>query len=179
MAPPPADQPLLQLLWLFVLSIPISCVAWTITHEEVFREPREWCQRMSKSCRSAAARKFFYVFTCEYCFSHWIALVFLVLTRFRLLIDDWRGYVLSLFALVWVANIYMSLYGRLRVDIRSERAEADVKETEVEKLETEVEKLRTEVETSRANIPTTCPTGLVATPGEPEPQPPTHVQTRA
>jgi hypothetical protein len=130
MHPPDSSRPGWQLFWLFVLAIPIACVAWTVTHEDVFREPREYCVRMSKTCRRLWQRKFFYVFTCEYCFSHWVTLLFLVLTRFRLLLDDWRGYVLSLFALVWVANFYMGLQARLRVDIRSERAAADVKEAE-------------------------------------------------
>jgi hypothetical protein len=170
MHPPHASQPLFQLFWLFILAIPISCVAWTVTHEEVFREPREYCKRMSKHGRYTPVRKFFYLFTCEYCFSHYVTLFFLVLTRFRLLLDDWRGYVLSLFALVWVANMYMSLYGRLRVDIRSERAEADAKETEKKKIETEVEKLQTEVETVRASVPAACPTGLVG-PFEEAPEP--------
>ena len=76
------------------------------------------------------ARKFFYLFTCEYCFSHWVTVAFLIVTRYKLLLDDWRGYLLSLFAVVFVANIYMSLYSRLRVDIRSEKAAADLKETE-------------------------------------------------
>jgi len=31
----------LQLVWLFVLAIPIASIAWTITHEEIFRETRE------------------------------------------------------------------------------------------------------------------------------------------
>ena len=169
MHPPDSTQPLFQLFWLFILAIPISCVAWTVTHEEVFREPREYCKRMSRECRSASARKFFYLFTCEYCFSHYVTLFFLVVTRFRLLLDDWRGYLLSLFALVWVANMFMSLYGRLRVDIRSERAEADVKEKEQKKIETEVEKLKTEVEIAKVNGPTACPTGLIAPMEDPAP----------
>ena len=28
----------LQLIWLFILAIPIACVAWTVTHEEIFAE---------------------------------------------------------------------------------------------------------------------------------------------
>ncbi|MDN3654396.1 hypothetical protein QWZ08_02090 [Ferruginibacter paludis] len=28
----------LEAAWLFLLAIPIACVAWTVTHEEVFRE---------------------------------------------------------------------------------------------------------------------------------------------
>ena len=118
----------LQVATLFLLAIPIACVAWTVTHEEVFREVREYCEDRSKRCRSVALRKFFYLFTCEYCFSHWVTVFFLVVTRFRLLLDDWRGYLLSFFAVVFVANAYMSLYARLRVDIRSERAEAKMKE---------------------------------------------------
>lgn len=118
-----------QLFWLLVLAIPISSVAWTVTHEEVFRELRDYCKGRSESCRTLLRRKFFYLFTCEYCFSHYVTVLFLILTRYRLLLDGWRGYLIAFFALVWLANAYMSLYARLRVDIRSERAEAEMKET--------------------------------------------------
>jgi hypothetical protein len=73
-------------------------------------------------------RKFFYLFTCEYCFSHYVTLLFLFLTGFRLLFDDWRGYVIAGLSLVWVANIYMSLFGRIRLDIKRERIEIETKE---------------------------------------------------
>ena len=118
----------LQLLELFVLALPIACTAWTVTHEEVFREPREYCQRRSQDCIRWYQRKFFYLFTCEYCFSHYIAALFLVITRFKLLFADWRGYLIALFALVWIANQYMSIYDRLRLDIKSERIEGEIKE---------------------------------------------------
>src|ERR671920_1296833 len=96
-----------QVAYLFLLAIPVACVAWTVTHEEVFREPREFCVEKSRQCRRWYQRKFFYLFTCEYCFSHYVTLLFLVLTRFRLLLDDWRGHVLAFFAGVWVANVYI------------------------------------------------------------------------
>ena len=132
-SPPELTVPLQhQFAVLLLLALPVACAAWTVTHEEVFREPREFCQRMSQSCKSLPQRKFFYLFTCEYCFSHYVALFFLALTRYRLLLDDWRGYVLAWFAVVWVANVYMTLFGRLRVEIRSERAEADVRTKEAE-----------------------------------------------
>jgi hypothetical protein len=115
----------LQIIWLFVLAIPIACIAWTVTHEEVFREPRDYCLDKSRKCLRLYQRKFFYLFTCEYCFSHYVTLFFLVITRYKLLYQDWRGYLIAGFALVWVANQYMSLFGRLRLDIKRERVEID------------------------------------------------------
>ena len=119
-----------QLIWLFTLAIPIACIAWTVTHEEVFREPREYCVNRSKDCRRWYQRKFFYLFTCEYCFSHYITIIFLFMTGYKLLMDDWRGYLIAGFALVWVANQYMSIYNRLRVDIKRERIETRANERE-------------------------------------------------
>ena len=116
------------MLELFVLAIPIACIAWTVTHEEVFREPREYCRSRSQDCARWYERKFFYLFTCEYCFSHYIAALFLIITRFKLLFDGWRGYLVALFALVWIANQYMSIYDRLRLDIKTERIEGQIKE---------------------------------------------------
>jgi hypothetical protein len=117
-----------QVLWLFVLAIPIASVAWTITHEEIFREAREYCTECSKNCGNLLLRKFFYVFTCEYCLSHWVALFFVLLTGYRLLLADLRGFLIALFALVWMANVYMSIFGRLRLGIKSERKEIEIKE---------------------------------------------------
>src|SRR5918997_1880908 len=127
----------LQVAVLFVLAIPIACVAWTVTHEEVFREPREFCVKKSRSCRRLVERKFFYLFTCEYCFSHYVTAFFLIVTQYKLLYDDWRGYLVGGFALVWVANQYMSLYNRLRLDIKSERLETTIKEKVAEKVKGE------------------------------------------
>src|ERR671932_96867 len=133
--PPDSAHFVQQIVWLFVLGIPVACIAWTITHEDIFREPREWCIRKSKRCASILQRKFFYLFTCEYCFSHYVTFFFLILTRYKLLLDDWRGYLLSLFAVVFVANAYMSLYSRLRVVINVDRAEMKVKQKTIEQIE--------------------------------------------
>lgn len=103
---------------LLLLAVPIACVAWTVTHEEVFREPREFCKSRSQSCRRLVERKFFYLFTCEYCFSHYVSALALLVCRFQLLYAGWRGYVLAWFALVWVANVYMSVFNRLRLEIK-------------------------------------------------------------
>ena len=117
-----------QLIELFVLAMPIACISWTVTHEEVFREPRDYCFDRSQNCRHWYQRKFFYLVTCEYCFSHYVASAILLITRFKLLFDDWRGYLLALFALVWIANQYISIYNRLRLDIKSEKLESEIKE---------------------------------------------------
>jgi hypothetical protein len=125
----------LQLVWLFVLAIPIACVVWTITHEEVFREPREYCKRQCDTSPSLWRRKFFYLFTCEYCFSHYVVIAFLLITRYKLLYEDWRGYLLALFSLVWIANQYMSIFARLRLDIKHESIAIKADEHEVRELE--------------------------------------------
>lgn len=123
------QHPLIALL---VLALPVASIAWTVTHEEIFREPREWFVRQSKRRRVLWQRKFFYLFTCEYCFSHYVALAFLAITRFTLLYTDWRGYLVSFFALVWVANVYMSAFGRLRLEIKHERVEIEAVEAAIE-----------------------------------------------
>lgn len=124
-----------QIILLLLLAIPIACIAWTVTHEEIFREPREYCVEKSKNCDSLLKRKFFYLFTCEYCFSHYVTAVFLVITHYRLIFDDWRGYLIGGLALVWIANQYMSIYNRIRLDIKSEKIEHKIKETIVEKAQ--------------------------------------------
>jgi hypothetical protein len=133
-----------QIVVLLLLAIPVACVAWTVTHEEVFREPREYCVEKSKRCRRWYERKFFYLFTCEYCFSHYVTAFFLFVTRFKLLYADWRGYLLAFFALVWIANQYMSIYNRLRLDIKGEKIEHELKKeiTETEKVKKEIVKER-------------------------------------
>ena len=123
-----------QFAFLFILAIPIACAAWTVTHEEVFREPREFCKNKSQSCGNPVQRKFFYLFTCEYCFSHYVAAFFLLITRFQLLYAGWRGYLISWFALVYVANFYMSLYNRLRLDIKHENVTIPVDQEVQKKL---------------------------------------------
>src|SRR5690348_3451781 len=119
-----------QAFTLILLAIPVACVAWTVTHEEVFREPREYCVKNSKTRSHVLGRKFFYLFTCEYCFSHYVSAGAVALTGFQMLYPDWRGYVVAGFSLVWIANVYMSLFGHLRLEIREERLEIELEEEE-------------------------------------------------
>jgi hypothetical protein len=116
---------LTQLYWLLILSLVVASISWTVTQETIFEEWREAAKNRSEKASNILVRKFFYVWTCEYCFSHWVTIVVLLVSQFRLLIDDWRGYVLSFFVLPWIANQWMSLYRRLRVDIKHENALAE------------------------------------------------------
>ena len=68
-----------QVFGLLVLALPVASIAWTVTHKELLREFREFCEGRSR-LGGLATRKFFYVFTCEYCFSHYVALVVLAAT---------------------------------------------------------------------------------------------------
>ena len=127
-----------QVANLFLIALPIACIAWTVTHEEIFKEPRDYCKKKSEGCKNILERKFFYLFTCEYCFSHYITLVFLIITKYHLLFDDWRGYLIGGFSLVWIANLYMSLFARLRVGTKREKIDADIKEVELNEVKDEL-----------------------------------------
>jgi hypothetical protein len=117
-----------DLLRLLILALPVAAIAWTVTHEDLFGELRDYCVDRSKAATSLPTRKFFYLFTCEYCFSHYVSAAVVLATGFQLLYVDWRGYFIAWLALVWVANHLISIYGRLRLGIRSERLEIGLKE---------------------------------------------------
>jgi hypothetical protein len=119
-----------QITTLFVLATPVACIAWTVTHEEIFSELKTYCVKCCEKSKNLFTRKFFYLFTCEYCFSHYVTALMLIITKFHLLYDDWKGYLVAFFSLVWIANIYMSLYGRIRVTLKKERIEAALIEEE-------------------------------------------------
>ena len=127
-----------QVLNLFLIALPIACIAWTVTHEEIFKEPRDYCKKKSEGSKNILERKFFYLFTCEYCFSHYITLAFLIITKYHLLFDDWRGYLIGGFSLVWIANLYMSLFARLRVGTKREKMDTDIKEVELNEVKDEL-----------------------------------------
>ena len=121
-----------QIISLFILAIPVACIAWTVTHEEIFREVKNYCTRCSIEKKSILVRKFFYLFTCEYCFSHYVTAVILLITGFQLLFMGWVGYFISFFSIVWIANVYMSLYSFLRMGIKQEITEINLLNKDLE-----------------------------------------------
>jgi len=66
----------------------------------------------------------------RYCFSHYVAAAAVALSGYRLLVDGWVGAMIAWLSLVWVANLYMSLFVRLRLDIKRERVEINMEEGE-------------------------------------------------
>ena len=111
----------LQIVYLFLLALPVACITWTVTHEEVFKEPREFCADRCKTSKTLLQRKFFYLFTCEYCFSHYVTVFMLVITHYHLCFNDWRGYFIGGFSLVWIANLYMSVFDRIRINLEKRK----------------------------------------------------------
>ncbi len=104
-----------QLVRGLLLAVPIACLAWTITQEEVFHELRAILNAYQERHRDSLwRRKLAYLPTCPYCFSHYVAALFIWLFHFKMYTDDWRGYVVSLFSLVLLANVYLSAYQWLR-----------------------------------------------------------------
>ena len=122
---------------LFLLALPIASITWTVTHEEVFKESRDYCIEKSNSGKTIVTRKIFYLFTCEYCFSHYVTVAFLMITQYHLIFEDWRGYLIACFSLVWIANIYMSIFGLVRVGLKKEKFVADIKEVEFKEVQAE------------------------------------------
>ena len=97
----------------------VSCITWTVTQEEIFKEVRIWLEQKSAD-GSWWIRKAAYLPTCHYCFSHWVAIGLLVL---------WQLPWWWLFPIVWLANHSITLYGWLRQLQR--RCSLDAKEREI------------------------------------------------
>jgi len=122
-----------QLVYALLLAIPVACIVWTVTQEEVFKELRQALNAFQKRARSLWQRKLGYVPTCPYCFSHYVAGLFVWLFHFKMLAEDWRGYVVSLFTIVLLANTYITTYNLLRATLRRVKALADQAEANEER----------------------------------------------
>jgi hypothetical protein len=57
---------------------------------------------------------------------------FLFITQFHFLLDDWRGYLLAGFSIVWIANIYMGLYAMIRIDLKKGKIITQIAENKIE-----------------------------------------------
>ncbi len=115
-----------QFIDVLILSPVVSCISWTVTREEVFKEAREWflCS-FRDTGNSFLRRKLCYLFTCEYCFSHWVALVLVIVAGVKLCFTGVLGPVVAWFSVVWFANHLMSVYDWLRQQVKKGKREAE------------------------------------------------------
>lgn len=119
-----------QIAFALILGIPAACLTWTVTQEEIFAGVRRTLAGYrSRHNASWWSRQIAYVPTCPYCFSHYVAGLLIALLNFKMLADDWRGYLISLFTLVFIANVYITVYHMFRAELRWKRALADRAET--------------------------------------------------
>ncbi len=112
--------------WYFVFfyAAVVAVLVRAVTKEDLFREPRRRLTSYAQDeTRPALLRKLAYMPTCEFCCSFWVALVLVAgVFQYRLLLDDARGYLVSVLTTMGVANVYMGLFDLLRVDLHKERA---------------------------------------------------------
>ena len=47
-----------QFGFLLLLGFATACISWTVTHEEIFREPKDFCKDRSENCTPLYLRKF-------------------------------------------------------------------------------------------------------------------------
>ena len=56
---------------------------------------------------------------------------FIFFIDYEVLMPDWRGYVIALFSLVWIANVYMSLFALIRQEVKKEKTEIELMEQKI------------------------------------------------
>jgi hypothetical protein len=81
---------------LFILSLPTAAISFGVTETKFTRSLREWMKQKNRLLGE--------LFSCGYCFGHWVALVLVALYRPRML-SLWRpaDFVLTVFAVAWLA----------------------------------------------------------------------------
>lgn len=127
-----------MLFWF--LAVPVAIIVRACTTEEILRQPREFCsrqhhhydelagsgpERFLQRLRYVLLAKLCYVPTCDFCFSFWVSLVVVWIAEYSMYYEDWRGFALATFVVMGVANVYLSAFSHLRVDLRKERAVAE------------------------------------------------------
>lgn len=70
------------MIWreVWVLSLVVATVSWTVAHEDLFEGLRAWCRRARE--RWPYASGVFYPPLCAFCFSWWVALALVAHARY-------------------------------------------------------------------------------------------------
>lgn len=117
-----------------IICLVVACVAWTVTQERVFEEPRNYCAEKSESCKKWWQRKLFYIPTCHYCFSHYVAALVLLITGYRLpAFSGIVGFVVTFFVVVLSANVVITFYSLLRQLLKKYTLNGQITESRMEK----------------------------------------------
>lgn len=87
-----------EVVW---LSLVTASISYTITETKLFKAPREWMQKKGHWGE---------VFSCGYCFGHWVAFALVAIYRPRLF-DVWwpLDYLLTALVIAWLSGIQWAL----------------------------------------------------------------------
>lgn len=117
-----------QVIWLVLLGMPVACVSWTWTHEAINQELRDFLVKKSERSHALLTRKMCYALTCDYCFSHYVTILVLLLTGFKMLSESFTGYIVAWLSIVWVANLYLTMMAILRTRLKFLRQACEARE---------------------------------------------------
>lgn len=56
----------------------------------------------------------------------------MIITDYKLLYQNWVGAVIAGFTIVWTANVYMSLYNLIRIDLKKGKIIAEIESVKLE-----------------------------------------------
>jgi hypothetical protein len=87
-----------EVIW---LSLVTASISFTVTETKLFKAPREWVQKKWRWGE---------VFSCGYCFGHWVAFALVAIYRPRLF-DVWwpLDYLLTALVIAWLSGIQWAL----------------------------------------------------------------------
>jgi len=84
------------------LSMVCASISFTVTETKLFKPFREWTKRKSKFLGE--------LFSCGYCFGHWVAFALTAIYRPRLLESWWlTDYFLTALVIAWLSGLQWAL----------------------------------------------------------------------
>lgn len=123
-----------------LISLAVFSVSWTVTQEEIFKDFRQVLKDFA--CRrknSWLCQKLAYLPTCVWCFSHWVAILAVIVSDSKLVTSTCTGYVFSILVMVVLANVYATVYHTSRVLLRWLQAKADLTSAYAKLAEMDIE----------------------------------------
>lgn len=117
---------------LLLYALVVAVISRTVTQEEIFREVKEYAKDIATDpARGWWKRKLFYPLTCQYCFSHWVAAVLVLVSGYDVTLAESMtlfSFVFSVLVLVGVANLMLVLYELITLKIQHQRRDTVLSE---------------------------------------------------